>query len=407
MIHCRYTFGCIVAAVFLLCCQSLWAQPYGVDAVNTLMPASGGMGGTSVARPQDFLSSINANSAALTQYEGTQFTIAGTWAEPTFNLSQTAAIPSLNVGTFSAKSSTPGTLAPNVGVVQPIELMGRPARVGLALISSSGLGTDFTHIPASNGTSSYLLTLQVAPCVAVQLSDRFAVGAGAFLGTAFLDGPFVGQSVMTNDYALRAGVGVSYDLSEENTWGFYWKTRQEYTFSDAYLPPGGGGTAIDVHLGLPEQFGLGIANTSFLDGRLLLAADALFLMWDTAELFDNIYKNQWIMQLGVQYEMNDRMKLRAGYVFAEDPIDDDVGNSVGGVPIPGGVPPVKYVQAQFGVINNHRFTFGCGISEIIPNVELDLLAGGMVNESHHFGAITMVTLESYWIGAGLTWRFGD
>ena len=148
---------------------------------------------------------------------------------------------------------------------------------------------------------------------------------------------------------------------KENTWGFYWKTRQEYTFSDAYLPPGGGGTAIDVHLGLPEQFGLGIANTSFLDGRLLLAADALFLMWDTADLFDNIYKNQWIMQLGAQYEMNDRMKLRAGYVFAQDPIDDVVGHSVGGVPIPGGFPPVKYVQAQFGVINNHRFTFGCGI----------------------------------------------
>ncbi len=407
MILCRNTIRCVAAAALFLCCQSSLAQPYGVDAVNTLMPASGGMGGTSVARPQDFLSSINANSAALTQYDGTQYTLAGTWAGPTFNLTQTVSMPAIGVGTFSAKSSTPGTLAPNVGVVQPIELMGRPARLGLALISGSGLGTDFTHVPASNGTSSYLLALQVAPCVAVQLSDQFALGAGAFLGTAFLDGPFTGEGVMTNDYALRAGVGASYDLSEENTFGFYWKTRQEYTFADAYLPSGGGGEAIDVHLGLPEQFGVGIANTSFLDGRLLLAADALFLMWDTAELFDNIYENQWIMQLGMQYEMNDRMKLRAGYVFAEDPMDDEVGSTFGGVPVPGGVAPVKYVQAQFGIINNHRFTFGCGISEIMPNVELDLLAGGMPRESHHFGASTLVTLESYWIGAGLTWRFDD
>ena len=86
-----------------------FAQPYGVSGGNNLMPASGGMGGTSVARPQDFLSAINFNPAALTQYDGTQFTLAGTWAEPTFNLDQRVALPPpLNVDPFSAKSSTPG-----------------------------------------------------------------------------------------------------------------------------------------------------------------------------------------------------------------------------------------------------------------------------------------------------------
>ena len=53
------------------------AQLYGIDFRNTLMPASGGMAGTSVAAPQDFLSAINGNAAALAQFEGTHFTIAG------------------------------------------------------------------------------------------------------------------------------------------------------------------------------------------------------------------------------------------------------------------------------------------------------------------------------------------
>ena len=34
------------------------------------------------------------------------------------------------------------------------------------------------------------------------------------------------------------------------------------------------------------------------------------------------------------------------------------------------------------------------------------VAGGMLRESQQYGAITSSNLESYWIGAGITWRFG-
>ena len=71
------------------------AQTYGIDFRNTLMPASGGMAGTSVAAPQDFLSAINANPAALTQYKGTHFTLGGAFAEATVDLEQKTAVPLL------------------------------------------------------------------------------------------------------------------------------------------------------------------------------------------------------------------------------------------------------------------------------------------------------------------------
>ena len=44
------------------------------------MPASGGMGGTSISRPQDFLSAINGNPSTLEQFRGTQFSFGGAWA---------------------------------------------------------------------------------------------------------------------------------------------------------------------------------------------------------------------------------------------------------------------------------------------------------------------------------------
>ena len=44
---------------------------------------------------------------------------------------------------------------------------------------------------------------------------------------------------------------------------------------------------IDVDIGLPQTVGLGISNESLMDGRLLLAADALFLDWSSAALFQS------------------------------------------------------------------------------------------------------------------------
>ena len=97
------------------------AQTYGIDFRNTLMPASGGMAGTSVAAPQDVLSAINANPAALTQYKGTHFTLGGAFAEATVDLEQKTAVPLLGVAAFSAKSSTPGAVVPAIGVAQEVD----------------------------------------------------------------------------------------------------------------------------------------------------------------------------------------------------------------------------------------------------------------------------------------------
>ena len=381
------------------------AQSYGVELGNTLMPASGGMGGTSVARPQDMLSGINANPATLTQYRGTQFTIAGSFLGSTFDLEQTGAAPAIGVTPFSAKSGTPGTVVPNIGVSQELTAYGLPMTVGIALIGTAGAGTSFLNQPESNGTSSYLLMLDFAPSVAIKLTDRLSVGTTMFIGDGYLSGPFVGISTMTNAFALRAGLGASYDLTDDTTLGFYWKSPQRFKFRDEVIlfnetvPR-------DVILGLPDEIGLGIANTSLFNGRLLLAADVLYLQWRTADLFQDIYRNQWVMQLGSQYRVSQRVRLRAGYAPAQNPIDPNSGTMVAGIPVPGGVPAVKYLQAQFGIINEHRLSLGIGINDVLPGFDFDLLAGGMFPASEQYGELTSTSLNTYWVGAGLTCRFG-
>lgn len=380
------------------------AQTYGIDFRNTLMPASGGMAGTSVAAPQDFISAINGNAAALTQFEGTHFTIGGAFAGPTARLSQADPIPLLGVDPFSEKSSTPGAIVPAIGVSQELDGLALPTTVGLAVLGAAGGGASYAQDPASNGTSSYLLFLEFAPSVAVELTERLSVGATMFIGDGYVSGPFVGVSSMTNAYALRAGVGIDYRLGDASRIGAYYLSTQAFRFpNEAILL--NQARAIDVDMGLPQTVGLGVSNESLMDGRLLLAADALFLDWESAALFGTIYRPQWVMQLGAQYRATDALTLRAGYALAENPIDPNVGTSLGPVPVPGGIQAVKYLQSQFAIVNRHRIAAGFGYSDVIPGVDFDAFAGGMFPATEFLGDATRFDICSYWIGLGFTWHY--
>lgn len=63
--------GVSITGSLVLGTGSVQAQTFGVELHNTLMPASGAMGGVSIARPQDFLSGVNGNPASMTQFKGT------------------------------------------------------------------------------------------------------------------------------------------------------------------------------------------------------------------------------------------------------------------------------------------------------------------------------------------------
>jgi long-chain fatty acid transport protein len=401
----RGLVGVVVAAVTAAGAASATAQTYGIDFRNTLMPASGGMAGTSVAAPQDFLSAINANPAALTQYEGTHFTIGGAFAEATVNLEQKAAAPLLGVAPFSAKSSTPGAIVPAIGVAQEVDALPLPTTVGLAVIGAAGGGSSYVQVPASNATSSYLLLLEFAPSVGVEVTERLSLGATLFIGDGYASGPFVGTSGMTNAYALRGGFGIDYELGAATWLGAYYQSTQAFRFdNEAVLFSDR--RPRDVDMGLPQQVGMGIANESLLDGRLLLAADALYLDWRSAALFKSIYRGQWVMQVGTQYRATDRIRLRLGYALAQNPVNDAVGSRIGPIEVPGGIPSVKYLQSQFAIINEHRMAAGFGVSDfLMRGFDLDAFAGGMFPAGESLGDATYVSVESYWIGIGLTWHF--
>jgi long-chain fatty acid transport protein len=381
------------------------AQSFGVEVFNNLMPASGGMAGASIASPQDLQSAINGNPAALTQYRGTQFGLGGAWVEPTYNIS--VAQPGLPfVGPYDAKSDAQGIAAPNIGVTQDFSAWDLPVTAGLGLMAGSGAGVDFREVPASNGTYASLVALDIIAGAGVCLTERLSLGSSIILSNATMGGPFVANSGSSIDYGLRGSVGADYQLTPDTNLGVYWKSKASYTFENLVtFPNNAPGVYFDVKADRPQCVGLGVSNKSLMDGRLLLAVDAVFQEYSGTELFGELFKNQWAVQFGSQYALTDRVRLRLGYAWNQNPMRDSVGDRLGGLLPPGGVAQVQYTEALFAAIPQDRITGGVSLIDVLPGVDMDLLAGGMFEKSQTFG-ITTASVESYWVGAGFTWRFG-
>ena len=167
----------------------------------------------------------------------------------------------------------------------------------------------------------------------------------------------------------------------------YYQTRQHFTFDNAVLlrfPVAGFSDPFDVEMDLPENIGVGISNNSLMDGCLLLAMDVLYKQWDNADLFRELYRDQWIFQLGSQYTRG-KCRYRAGYVYAENPLDQDVGISAGGVTPPGGILAIQYSQALMAITNQHRISAGIGIVDVLPGIDFDTFVGGMLEDSEQIG----------------------
>ena len=172
-----------------------------------------------------------------------------------------------------------------------------PVTIGLGLMAGSGAGVDFRHIPESNGTHASLVALDIVAGAGVDLTDRLSLGASIVLSQATMDGPFVGITGSSTDYALRGALGLAYELRPDTTVGIFWKSKAGYTFENLVnfpnlLP----GTYLDVSADRPQSWGLGVANQSLLNGRLLLACDAVYQQYTETAMFGELFNDQWALQ---------------------------------------------------------------------------------------------------------------
>ncbi len=402
----RHLLGLVIAFVVAAHAGLARGQGYGTDLQNVMGPASGGMAGVSVARPQDVPSAIFGNPATLAQFEGTQFTLGGGWMEgyPTVTNDGTG-----NGGVpFTATSRTEGGMATEIGVAQDLRSLGMAGTMGMGIAGLAGAGAEYRgDVPGSfiNNESSELLVLGVNIGAGFKVSDRLSVGAAITLGAGFeqlgLVGPIVG-SAMVNSYALRGTAGFDYDLNDCNTLGFYYQSKLSLDFPSAARV---GSTYYDVKVAQPTTFGLGIANTALMEGKLLLAADVYYKLWDDAALYQSMMVNQWAFAVGAQLT-RDNMKYRLGYSYNSNPINHSVGSNFDNIPGTIQSDIQLYQATSLPLVNQHRITGGVGRQDLLfTGFDLDLFAGGLLPASDNFGPHSSASLALYYVGLGFTWRY--
>ena len=384
-------------------------QGYGSDLQNVMAPASGGMAGVSIARPQDVPSAIFGNPATLSQFEGTQFTLGGGWVEGYPTVTNTD--PLFVRAPISVTSRTEGAEATEIGVAQDLRPLGLPGTMGIGLAGLSGGGAEYRGMapgtPVLNNQSGEYLVLGLNVGAGFQVSDRLSVGATITLGTGYEQLGFVGvivDSAMVNAYALRGTVGLDYELTDCTTLGFYYESKISFTFEDAVSTIAQPGYR-NISIAQPTTFGLGVANRSLMDGNLLLAADVYYKLWDDAALYQSMMVNQWAFAVGSQLT-RDQMKYRLGYSFNSNPINHSVGDNFDN--IPGAIQSdiQLYQASSLPLVYQHRITGGIGRQDLLfPGLDVDLFGGGLLPESDNFGKYSSSSLALYYVGVGLTWRY--
>ena len=327
----------------------------GAHAQGVILSAGGpvlrGMGGASTAAPISAIGANYWNPATISGMEHNELEFGVDLLFIDHEVSST-------VGPFSGSTEAePGTVAvPNVGWIYHTK--NPKVTFGLGVNSVAGLKTNLPADPsnpvlapvAAGGlglVSSEATFLQIAPTIAVTLTDRLSAAIGPVLTTAQVSlEPFIFASANANGtyssgqatkYKWGGGFQAGVYYIHENCWHTgasikspSWIEEFEYYSEDENGLP----RVIEIDLDLPMIVSLGLAYSGFENS--IFAMDLRLIDykntdgWGDRAVFDSTgalqgldYSSVFALSLGAQRKISDQIYLRAGYSFNQNPVADN------------------------------------------------------------------------------------
>ncbi|MFO0969989.1 MAG: outer membrane protein transport protein [Gemmataceae bacterium] len=332
-------------------------------------PVSRSMGGVGAANPVDSLSCLFWNPAGLSALPQNEMTFGSEfiWAHPRlFSLLPAntfgRGLPPITLGGESTSESGV-MLMPNFGLAHHVE--GSDVTLGLGVLSAAGFSANY---PASlfnpvltpqppNGFGvgrlyAELQVVQVVPTVSLQLTDRLSVGFSPIIDIANLraspllvappddangNGFFTYPDGEQTRWHWGAGFQIGVYYSGCNGWNFgasfkspQWMDTFRFNTVDELGRP----RADSARFDLPWIASVGASYTGF--EHWIFAADLRYIDYRNAEGFDDTgfqangavrglgWDSQFVIAAGAQYQLSDRLALRAGYSFNNNPQDASV-----------------------------------------------------------------------------------
>jgi long-chain fatty acid transport protein len=393
------------------------------DNLMAIGPIARSMGGVGIAAPQDAISAVFANPAAMCfgpYCPGSEFNFAGTLFMPKVDAK-------INLGgtTFQANSSENIYPIPAIGISVPITKNMPLWRFGLAAYGVTGLGVDYRNTsldqsqfagfggnPLMAGAYTSLQIMKFAPTIAFEPNNQFSIGLATHIDYATLDL----RSGSSNGYGFGVEIGTIYRPTDRLSLGLTYQTPQTVKHSKV-SDFDGNGTLDDLDLQSPQQVGLGIAY-DIIPNTLLVELNGKWINWSNATGYSDFdWKDQYVFSFGVQYKPIPKLALRAGYNYGNNPVSEHNNfNGLAPRQVQGKTMPAYYYETfraiGFPAVVEHHATFGIGY-EFTKSFGINLgYTHAFSNSIRERGTALNgqpVTIESTLsedsIEFGMTWRF--
>lgn len=337
------------------------------------------MGGTMIGRADD-PSAVAYNPAGITQLEGTQ-TMVG--------FSVVAPEGKIDTPNETTRIKSNYWIPPHAFLTHQ---MTDKAWLGMGLYTRFGLGTEFGDDWEGryNNIFTRVRSFSFNPNIAYQLTDCLSVAVGAEvmwfdlyrenainadgLFAPFPAGGDVKAKLDGDSYGFGGNIALHYRPNDNWAIGLTYKSRVKQTvkgdakFSRTVdLSPVGGGIAFENtsargDIVLPDSFGLGVMFRA--NERLTLEANAIYTLWSTYDELkikfsdplvpvdpdsrvsqaDKKWRDVWRFQFGAEYDLNQLVDLRLGYVYDQIPDRD------------------KYADYMTPTNDRHIITTGIGLN---------------------------------------------
>jgi long-chain fatty acid transport protein len=375
----------------LACTLALAPAAMATNGTNLIAigPISRAMGGTGIAAPQDAISAVFSNPAAMCfgpYCPSTEVNFSGTLFMPKIDAKITTA-----GGVVKADSEDNVYAIPAIGLSVPLGETARNWRFGLAAYGVSGLGVDYKDTPidyaaypggapVASGEYTELQIMKFAPSIAFQPLPNLSLGLAVHIDYETLDLRDGGSTA----YAFGFQPGIIWKPIDDLSLGLTYISPQKATFNNV-ADFDQSGLSDDLDLEAPQQVGFGVAY-HFTGIDLLLEADTKWINWSNADGYDDFdWNDQWVFSIGAQWQPIRGLFLRAGYNYGESPVEEHNGwdgsfNPLTGFPnsitsVQGKILPTYYYETfrtiGFPAVVEHHLTLGVGY-QITPTVELNV-----------------------------------
>jgi long-chain fatty acid transport protein len=411
----------ILSVVVVLTTPSAFAT--NGDNLIAIGPIARSMGGVGIAAPQDAISAVFANPAAMcfgAYCPGSEFNFAGTGFIPKVDAKVTQ-----GGSTYKADSANKIYSIPAIGLSAPLSSAPRFWRFGLAAYGVTGLGVDYrdTEVdqqryagfggnPLVAGAYTQLQIMKFAPAIAFQPFEALSFGLAFHIDYASLDL----RNGSSPDYGMGVQAGIIYRPADSLSLGLTYISPQNVDHKHV-ADFDGDGRGDTLKLESPQQIGFGAAYTA-MEHKLLLEADVRWLNWADANGYKEFdWENQWVFSVGAQMEVMPKLFLRAGYNYGKNPVKDHnnfVGTDISTVQ--GKMMPTYYNETfriiGFPAVVEQHVSLGMGY-EFSPTFAINLGYMHAFEKSIKENGTDLtgqpVSLESSLsedsLDFGLTWRF--